>query len=289
MSDSSNLPCSLGWPAPAKLNLMLRVLGRRPDGYHRLQTVFQFVQQGDMLDFRVRTDGRIRRVQALADVSEEKDLTVRAAKLLQTHTGCTFGANICLHKQLPLGAGLGGGSSDAATVLVALNQLWGCSLSLAELARLGVQLGADVPVFVQGKAAWAEGIGEQLQLLVLPESCYLVLVPDCQVSTAAIFADPQLTRNAAAITIRDFIAGDRMNHCLPVVLRRFPPVAKAWHWLQQFAPASLTGTGACVFAEFATPVAACQVLAQCPADCGGFVTSGCNQSPLHLRLQQEPI
>ena len=281
-----NQQISTGWPAPAKLNLMLRILGRRPDGYHQLQTVFQFLQQSDTLDFCVRSDGRVQRTQALADVPEETDLTLRAARLLQAHTGCTRGADITLHKQLPLGAGLGGGSSNAATVLVALNQLWQCGLNRTELAQLGVQLGADVPVFVQGQAAWAEGIGEQLQPLTLPEPHYLVLVPNCQVSTARIFADSQLTRDAAAITIRDFIAGERDNHCLPVVLRQFPPVADALHWLQQFAPASLTGTGACIFAEFSSPEAAQQVLAQCPADCSGFITSGCNQSPLHTRLQQ---
>lgn len=280
------MTCSPGWPAPAKLNLMLRILGRRPDGYHQLQTVFQFLQYGDTLDFRVRTDGCIRRVHAFADIPEGKDLTLRAAKLLQAHTNCTQGVDITLHKQLPTGAGLGGGSSDAATVLIALNQLWQCSLSLTELAQLGVQLGADVPVFVRGQAAWAEGIGEQLQPLVLPEPCYLVLIPDCQVSTARIFADPQLTRDATAITIRAFMAGSRDNHCLPVVCRLFPPVAEALHWLQQFAPAQLTGTGACVFAGFATPEAAHQVLAQRPAGCGGFIASGRNDSPLHTRLQQ---
>ncbi len=281
------MTCSPGWPAPAKLNLMLRILGRRPDGYHQLQTVFQFLQHGDMLDFRVRTDGRIRRIHTFADIPEEKDLTLCAARLLQTHTNCTQGVDITLHKQLPTGAGLGGGSSDAATVLVALNQLWQCGLSLTGLAQLGVQLGADVPVFVQGRAAWAEGIGEQLQPLVLPEACYLVLIPDCQVSTARIFADPQLTRDATAITIRAFMAGSRDNHCLPVVCRLFPPVAAALRWLQQFAPAYLTGTGSCVFAGFATPDAAHQVLAQRPAGYSGFVTPGCNDSPLHSRLQQE--
>jgi 4-diphosphocytidyl-2-C-methyl-D-erythritol kinase len=277
---------SSDWPAPAKLNLMLRILGRRPDGYHQLQTVFQFLQQGDTLDFHVRPDGDIRRVSNPVAIPEEKDLVFRAARLLQAHTGCALGADITLHKELPMGAGLGGGSSDAATVLVALNQLWQCGLELAELARLGVQLGADVPVFVRGQAAWAEGIGEQLQPLVLPEPCYLVLIPDCQVSTARIFADLQLTRDAAAITIRAFIAGERDNHCLPVVCRQFPPVAEALDWLQQFAPAYLTGTGACVFAEFATSERAYQVLAQRPASCDGFVTFGCNQSPLHARLQQ---
>ena len=279
---------SRNWPAPAKLNLMLRILHRRPGGYHNLQTVFQFIQQADSLDFRVRPDGLIRRIQGLAGVAEADDLTIRAATLLQTSTGCAFGADIRLDKRLPLGAGLGGGSSDAATVLVALNHLWGCGLSRADLATLGVQLGADVPVFVVGQAAWAEGVGERLQPLDLPEPFYLVLIPPCQVSTAKIFADQQLTRASSAITICDFMTGCHVNHCLPTVLRHFPPVAEAFAWLQQFAEARLTGTGACVFAEFPNAVAAQQVLEQIPADCRGFFAQGLNQSPLYQRVADEP-
>jgi 4-diphosphocytidyl-2-C-methyl-D-erythritol kinase len=278
---------SRGWPAPAKLNLLLRILNRRPDGYHNLQTVFQFVQQADVLDFRLRTDGRIRRMNALLGVAEADDLTVRAAFLLQAETGCAYGVDIRLNKQLPLGAGLGGGSSDAATVLVALNHLWGCGLSRADLAALGVQLGADVPVFVQSEAAWAEGIGECLQPLVLPEPYYVVLIPACQVSTAKIFSDQQLTRASSAITIDDFMTGCHENHCLPVVLKHFPPVAEAFAWLEQFASARLTGTGACVFAEFSELVAAEQVMQQIPANCRGFISKGLNQSPLYQRFLSE--
>ena len=279
---------SSAWPAPAKLNLMLRILDRRPDGYHNLQTVFQFIQQADTLAFRVRTDGAIRRINSLVDVVEADDLTVRAAALLQASIGCTLGADIRLDKRLPMGAGLGGGSSDAATVLVALNHLWQTGLSRAELATLGVQLGADVPVFVQGKAAWAEGIGERLQPMDLLEPYYLVLIPDCQVETAKIFANQQLTRGASAITMCDFITGSHENHCLPTVIDLFPPVAAAFTWLQQFAEARLTGTGACVYAEFSEVAAAQQVLAQIPTTCRGFVTQGMNQSPLYERVAQEP-
>ena len=278
---------SCHWPAPAKLNLMLRILNRRPDGYHNLQTVFQFMQQADSLDFRVRSDGQVRRVNALPGVVEADDLTVRAALLLQTTTGSVFGADIRLEKQLPFGAGLGGGSSDAATVLVALNQLWGCGLSRVELAALGMQLGADVPVFVQGKAAWAEGIGERLQPLDLPEPYYLVLIPACQISTAKIFSNQQLTRDSSAITIRDFMTGSHENHCLPVVLKHFPPVAEAFAWLQQTAQARLTGTGACVFAEFSDLATAQDVLERIPAQCRGFVTQGLNQSPLYQCVEDK--
>ena len=274
---------SLDWPAPAKLNLMLRILGRRADGYHNLQTVFQFLAQGDTLDFRLRNDGQIRRITDLPDVSIKEDLTLRAARLLQQATGCTVGVDIQLHKQLPFGGGLGGGSSDAATVLVALNQLWNCHLTRTDLAALALQLGADVPVFVQGQAAWAEGVGERLQPLSLPEPYYLVLIPPCTVSTAKIFSDQRLTRNASAITITSFMAGYHENHCLPVVLHRFPPVRTTFEWLQQFAPARLTGTGSCVFAEFAEAATAHQLLQQAP--CTGFVAQGLNQSPLIQRLK----
>ena len=280
---------SNAWPAPAKINLMLRILDRRPDGYHNLQTVFQFIQQQDILDFRVRTDGKIHRMPALPGVAEADDLTVRAAMLLQAATGTRLGADIRLDKRLPMGAGLGGGSSDAATVLVALNYLWKSGLSRAELAALGVQLGADVPVFVQGKAAWAEGIGERLQPIDLPEPYYLVLIPDCQVETAKIFANQQLTRDASAITICDFITGCQENHCLPTVKDLYLPVAAAYRWLQQVAEARLTGTGACVFAEFSEVMDAQRMLAQIPTTCRGFVTQGVNQSPLYERVAKEPI
>ena len=200
MSDWSN-----GWPAPAKLNLLLRITGRRDDGYHLLQTVFQFVQHADLIDFRVRDDGEIHRVTELEGVPAESDLVVKAARLLQQRTQSSKGVDIRVHKQLPMGGGLGGGSSDAATVLLALNHLWGCDLSNDELAQLGLQLGADVPVFVQGQATWAEGVGEKFTPIELPEPWYLVLVPAVSISTAEVFSHPDLTRDSSQITIRAFL------------------------------------------------------------------------------------
>ncbi len=272
------------WPAPAKLNLMLRVVGRRPDGYHLLQTVFQFLDRWDEIRFRVREDGVISRTFDLAGVPEEQDLACRAARLLQEAGGTPLGADIELHKRLPMGAGLGGGSSDAATVLVALNRIWGTGFSTDRLAQLGLGLGADVPVFVHGFAAWAEGVGERLTPVELPEQWYLVVVPDCHVSTAAIFSDPQLTRDSPQIKIADFFSGSRGNDCLPVVTRRHPEVAEAYRWLGRFAEPGLSGTGASVFAVFPDRDAAREVLDQLPARFSGFVARGLNRSPLLDRL-----
>jgi len=278
---------SCGWPAPAKLNLMLRVVGRREDGYHELQTVFQFLQMADTLDFRMRTDGQIQRASEMPGVSEEQDLTIRAARLLQAAVGENSGVDIRIEKKLPMGAGLGGGSSDAATVLVALNRLWGCGLSGDDLAELGLSLGADVPVFVHGQAAWAEGVGECIEAIELPEPWFVVLVPASHVSTATVFQDPDLTRDSPRITIRAFVAGDTRNDCLPVVRKRYPEVAQAIDWLSDFADARLTGTGACVFAGFDTQVAAKRVLAQLPTGKRGFIARGMNRSPLLDRLAEE--
>lgn len=278
---------SLGWPAPAKLNLMLRVVGRRPDGYHELQTVFQFLSQTDYLDFRLRNDQRVVRVSNLAGVPEQQDLVVRAAKLLQPYaTDDLRGVEVRLDKRLPMGGGLGGGSSDAATTLVALNQLWGCGLDKDELGRLGLELGADVPVFVHGHAAWAEGVGERLLSVEPARPWYLVLIPPCHVSTAEVFRDPGLTRNSSRITIRAFVAGDNRNDCLPVVRKRYPEVAQGLEWLAKFGDARLTGTGACVFAAFDQEVSARQVLAMRPPGFDGFVSRACNLSPLLERLRQ---
>ena len=271
---------SRGWPAPAKLNLMLRITGRRPDGYHELQTVFQFLDLCDELDFRVREDGEVRRFDPLPGVAVEADLTVRAARLLQDSTGAAPGVDIALRKRLPMGGGLGGGSSNAATVLHALNCLWECGLDAAGLATLGLCLGADVPVFVHGYAAWAEGVGECLRPINLPESWYLVIVPDCHVATGEIFSAPELTRNSCPIKISDFIAGDRRNDCLPVVRGRYPEVARAIEWLEEHAEARLTGTGGCVFAEFASASVAEQIRQQVPAGWHAWVARGCNCSPL---------
>jgi 4-diphosphocytidyl-2-C-methyl-D-erythritol kinase len=275
------------WPAPAKLNLMLRVVGRRPDGYHLLQTVFQFLERGDELQFRVREDGIISRRLDLAGVAEEQDLALRAARMLQDFSGTSLGAEVELRKRLPMGGGLGGGSSDAATALVALNRIWGTGLSVEQLEQIGLQLGADVPVFVRGHAAWAEGVGEQLTAVEPPEVWYLVLAPDCQVSTAEIFSDPQLTRDSPQITIADFFSGSQGNDCLPVVVRHYPEVAEAIRWLSQFTEPRLTGTGACVFAAFPDRDAADTMLEQLPDQLTGFVARGLNRSPLLERLEAE--
>ncbi|MDY6943420.1 MAG: 4-(cytidine 5'-diphospho)-2-C-methyl-D-erythritol kinase [Pseudomonadota bacterium] len=271
-------------PAPAKLNLFLHVTGRRADGYHTLQTVFQFIDCCDRIRMRRRSDGFIRRVGGNEQIPPEADLICRAAHLLKSRGHCALGADLAVEKRIPVGGGLGGGSSDAATVLLGLNYLWQIGLTHAELAGLGLQLGADVPVFVQGAASWAEGVGECLTPMTLPEPVYLVLVPPCHVATGRIFGDPELTRNSEPIKIADFVAGRGRNDCLPVVRRHYPEVAKALDWLDQSAPARLTGTGACVFAEFSDVEAARGVLAKVPPGLTGFVSKGLNRSPLHDRL-----
>lgn len=274
------------WPAPAKLNLMLRVVGRRPDGYHALQTVFQFIDHGDLLYFRLRDDGRVRRLGENGEVPEDMDLVVRAARLLQARVGARSrpGVDIRLDKRLPMGGGLGGGSSDAATVLRVLNRLWQLDLPEDVLAEIGLRLGADVPVFVRGRAAWGEGVGECLTPVDLPEVWYLVLIPPCQVSTGEIFGAGELTRNSPQIKITDFLAGDTRNDCLPVVRGRYPPVAEALDWLARHGDARLTGTGACVFAAYAQELEARRVLEQVPGTLRGFVARGHNRSPLLVRL-----
>ncbi len=281
------------WPAPAKLNLFLRITGRRADGYHTLQTVFQFLDYADALRFRVRDDGVIRALHRIEGVDEENDLCVRAAKLLRRESGTPLGADIELDKRIPLGAGLGGGSSDAATTLLALNQLWGLHWPLDKLARLGLQLGADVPVFVRGEAAWAEGVGEQLTPLALDEPWYVVVTPDCRVSTTEIFNAPDLTRDSAPITMRAFAAGDVEpgNDCVAAVCKRYPPVRAALDSLSRFAPARMTGTGSAVFAAFKEETRARTVLSEIaahwPQGWRGFVAQGKNRSPLHEALTTE--
>lgn len=278
---------SESWPAPAKLNLLLRVRDRRADGYHNLQTVFQFIKLSDELDFRVSNNKDITLSGSSGNIPTEQNLIYRAARLLQTETGTSLGAEIRIQKQLPMGGGLGGGSSDAATTLCALNQLWQCQLSKAALAKLGLRLGADVPIFIHGKAAWAEGIGEQLTDIHPPETHYLVIIPPCHVSTAKIFQDPELTRGSPATTIRAFAAGDTPNDCLPLVRKRYPEVAKALEWLDQHTKARLTGTGACIFGTFTTAEAARKLLDKVPDGLKAFVTTGMNTSPLLERLAQE--
>ncbi len=273
------------WPAPAKLNLMLRILGRRADGYHELQTVFQFIDLQDELHFDLRDDDEIRLLKPTPGVAPQNDLCVRAARALQQATGCRRGADIALNKRLPMGGGLGGGSSDAATTLVALNRLWQTDLDDRRLQAIGLTLGADVPIFIHGHSAWAEGVGETFEALAPPTDWYLILLPDCHVSTAEIFAQPDLTRSSPRIKIRDFLGGDSRNDCLPVVRRRHPQVAAALDWLNRFAEPRLTGTGACVFAAFADEQQARAAHRALPAGLEGFVARGLNRSPLLERLQ----
>ncbi len=273
------------WPAPAKLNLLLRIVGRRPDGYHLLQTVFQFVDIADQLSFNVRTDAVITRITPLEGVTEDQDLVIRAARLLQQETGTPLGVEIKLDKRLPMGGGLGGGSSDAATTLVALNTLWKTGLMEDQLAELGLKLGADVPVFIRGYASWAEGVGEVLAPIDLPEPWYLILVPACHVSTADIFSDPTLERNSPPITQNDFFLGYVDNNCQPVVSRHYPVVAGALEWLSHHAEARLTGTGGCVFAAFEDEAEAQEVLRQVPKQYQCLIGRGMNQSPLFKTVE----
>lgn len=274
------------WPAPAKLNLFLHITGRREDGYHLLQTVFQLLDYGDVLRFAISGDGIIKRHYQLAGVTEKQDLIVRAARLLQQETGVSLGVGIELDKRLPAGGGLGGGSSDAATTLVALNYLWECGLDIEHLARLGLALGADVPIFVRGHSAWAEGVGEVIEAVELPEDWFVVLIPQISVSTAHVFSDSQLIRDCPPITIRDFLTGQGSNVCEPVVRARYPEVDAALTALSRYAPARMTGTGACVFAQFKDEATARKAWAALADHWQGFVAKGVNQSPLYTTLQQ---
>ncbi len=275
------------WPAPAKLNLFLHILGRRADGYHELQTCFQFVDLCDDISIRVRSDGSIRRGAGAAGVAAEADLCVCAAQALKSAAGCPLGADISVIKRIPMGAGLGGGSSDAATCLVALNRLWGLDWSIAKLAELGLKLGADVPVFVHGRVAWAEGVGERLTPLYTPlappECNYLIIKPNTFVSTKDVFQDPELTRNSPPITIHGFLASGGRNDCLAVVRRRYPEVARAIDWLSLFGAARLTGTGACVFMA-CEPTQAREIVGKLPPAFEAFLARGLNDSPLLERL-----
>ena len=269
------------WPAPAKLNLFLHVVGRRPDGYHLLQTVFRFIECADYLRFAPRADGEIVLATPTPGVAEEADLTVRAARMLQAHTGCRQGASITLRKHLPMGGGLGGGSSDAATVLLALNHLWQTGLPRSELERIGLALGADVPVFVHGRNCFAEGVGERFIDLELPAATYLILHPAAHVPTAAIFGAATLRRDTPPLDPSQWRPGIGHNDLEPVACAAFPPVAAALDWLRGFAPeAMMTGSGACVFAAFADPAAAQAVFDQRPSGWCGWVARGLAQHPL---------
>jgi 4-diphosphocytidyl-2-C-methyl-D-erythritol kinase len=271
---------SHAYPAPAKLNLFLHVVGRRADGYHLLQSVFRLIDRADTVYLELRDDGRVVREGDLPGVPEDHDLTVRAARLLQMHAPAGAGVSIRLEKVLPMGGGLGGGSSDAATVLLALNRLWQVNLPREPLQKLALQLGADVPVFVFGQTAFAEGVGEILHPVSASPAWYVVLMPPVQVPTAAIFAAPELTRNTPALKIAPFSAGMGHNDLQPVVISRYPEVARHLDWLARFGEARMTGSGACVFAPFETEDAARDVLRQLPGTMQGFVAQGLDRHPL---------
>ncbi len=273
------------WPAPAKLNLFLHVTGRRADGYHSLQTAFRLIDLVDSLRFTPRGDGRVTLRRALAGVPSEQDLCLRAAALLKRTTGHQGGVEIELEKRIPMGGGLGGGSSDAATTLVVLNYLWRLGLPRARLQQLALELGADVPVFVFGENAFAEGVGEELSPLELPPAWYLVLVPPVAVPTKLVFAAPELTRRAKPIKMCAFFDGLKQralrNDLEPVVSSRYPEVGHHLAWLEQHGEARMSGSGACVFAEFSTESAARAVHAQLPQAMRGFVARGLEHHPLH--------
>ena len=275
------------WPAPAKLNLFLHVLGRREDGYHELQTAFQFLEFSDELDFALRDDNEIVRYADYDNVPAQSDLVVCAANMLRELTNTPFGVDIHVDKRLPMGGGLGGGSSNAATTLVALNSIIGLNLSVDELADIGLKLGADVPVFVRCHAAWAEGVGELLTPISPREDWYMVVVPDCQVETAEIFDSADLTRNTPAITIRDFLAGAGHNDFEKVVRLRYPEIAEVLDWLDKRYETRMTGTGACVFARFSTQEQANEAARNLPESWQNIVAQGLNSSPLTQRLGLE--
>ncbi|KRA46915.1 4-(cytidine 5'-diphospho)-2-C-methyl-D-erythritol kinase [Pseudoxanthomonas sp. Root630] len=276
------------WPAPAKLNLFLQITGRRADGYHLLQTVFRILTWGDTVYLRRRDDGQVRRVgDSVAGVAEADDLLVRAAKLLQVEVNVAQGADIGVEKRIPAGGGFGGGSSDAATALVALDRLWGTNLGVERLAALGLRLGADVPVFVRGENAWAEGVGEILASLDLPPAWYLVVDPGVHVPTAGLFQSPDLTRDAAPAKISDFVSGSLLGNAFePVVRRREPAIEAVFSALSHVGRPRLTGSGGGCFVEFANRAAAEVALASLPAGLHAWVVQGAARSPLLDALAQ---
>lgn len=272
------------WPAPAKINLMLRIVGRREDGYHLLQTVFQFVDLCDWLTFHPVDNGTVSLVKTIPGVTEADDLTVRAAKLLKAETGCALGVRIEVEKNLPMGGGLGGGSSDAATTLVVLNKLWGLQLPKEKLLTMGLSLGADVPVFIFGHSSWAEGVGEKLSKIIIPEQWLVILKPDCQVNTKEIFSANDLTRNSKSIKMPDFIEGAHQNDCLRTVCERYPIINEALQDLSEFSEARLTGTGSCVFAQFDSYESAGQAHQKLKTKWVAYLAKGMNESPLFVKL-----
>lgn len=270
------------WPAPAKINLFLHVVGRRDDGYHLLQTVFRFIDRADRLRFEPRTDGRIVLANPLPGVPPETDLTVRAAQALRAATGIAEGVTIHLEKNLPMGGGLGGGSSDAATTLIALNRLWHAGIESAALQRIGLALGADVPIFIHGRTAFAEGVGEQFTDVIAPPAWYLVLVPPVAVPTPAIFRSPDLRRDTPPITAAAWLPGDGSNDLEPVACALYPEVARHLEFLRRFGDARMSGSGACCFVALPDRAAADAALAACPAEFQGFVARGLDRHPLAI-------
>lgn len=282
--NESGDACGTSWPAPGKLNLMLRIVGRRPDGYHLLQSVFQFIDVCDYIRFNLIDDPVIRLKSPVRGVLERENLCIRAANELKTDSGYPHGVEIDLEKNLPMGGGLGGGSSDAATTLLALNHLWGLNFAHDRLMSLGLKLGADVPVFINGRAAWAEGIGEKLTPLDLEEPWFVVIVPECHVSTAKVFGSPGLTRDNNPVTIKKFLSGWQENDCAAVVTETFPRVEEALSELSRFGKARLTGTGGCVFAVFDSEIEAIRAAASLSRHWRNFVAKGLNRSPLFERF-----
>lgn len=281
---SSKPDAGLVIPAPAKLNLFLHITGRRPDGYHELQTIFQFLDFADELRFQTLPTDEIRITPDLPGIPPETNLIYKAARLLQDETGCAAGAHVHIIKRLPMGGGIGGGSSDAATTLLALNRLWGLDLPLAALANLGLRLGADVPVFIHGRSVWAEGVGERFTPLELPEDWFLILRPDCEISTREIFSHPALTRNSPLIKVAASQAQYGANDCESVVTSLYPAVFAALSWLRSHGNGRLTGTGSCVFMRCDSQEQAEQLLRVAP--CSGFVAQGRNESPAHRALRE---
>ena len=275
------------WPAPAKLNLFLHVTGRRADGYHEIQTVFQLIDLEDRLHFMPRANGGIRRVEGPAEVGASEDLTLRAAERLKALCGRAKGVDIRLEKRIPIRGGLGGGSSDAATTLVALNEIWRLGLAPEKLAEIGLELGADIPLFIHGHSAWGEGVGERLTPLELPDKHYAIVFPGVGIGTAEVFQASELTRKTPKTTIRGFLKAGGHNDCEPVVAGRSPEVRRALAWLSERGDARLTGTGSCVFAAFAAREAAAAALAGLPQGWRGFVARGLDRSPLQERLAAE--
>ncbi len=276
------------FPSPAKLNLFLYITNKRADGYHELQTLFQFLDFGDEIEIEITQDPTITLLNQIEGVPTEQNLIYRAAKLLQDQTACKLGANISITKRLPMGGGVGGGSSNAATVLVALNHLWQTGLSLTQLAEMGLRLGADVPIFVRGMSAFAEGVGEKLTPCQPAEKWYVVLKPDESISTALIFKHPDLPRNTPKRDLDTLLNTPWANDCEKIVRDLYSKVDDLLNWLVQYAPSRLTGTGACVFAEFDREEDARHVFAMKPADIEGFVAQGKNISPLHQTLNLSP-